>query len=262
MSDPQSAASIIVPTYREAANLRPLIERVFAAVRKAGMESELILVDDNSQDGSEELVESLKSSYPVRLIVRKTERGLSSAVLAGFGEARYGRLLVLDADLQHPPELIPDLLNKLDDPKVDFVIGTRYAGGGKLDPNWPKLRQWISRLATHLARPLAPLSDPMSGFFALRKDAWLQATNVSPIGYKIALELYVKSGCRNPAEVPIQFAPRTAGKTKFGSKEGFRFLKHLWRLYRYRFPLATCTAVFLVSVFVVSTGLYLFRRWI
>ncbi len=224
-----------MPTFREAPNIRPLVERVFAATARAGREAELILVDDDSRDGTEAIVESLRSHHPVRLVVRRDARGLSSAVLAGFGEAKYDRFVVLDADLQHPPEMIPTLLSRLDEGDCDFVIGTRYGGKGGVAWEWPLRRRLASRVAMLLARPLVPLSDPMSGFFAIRRETWERAAPLDPIGYKIALELYVKARCKRPAEVPIRFATRLAGASKFGVVEQIRYLHHLSRLYRFRF---------------------------
>ena len=241
MPPPLPAVSIIVPTYREAPNISPLVERAFAAVAQSGREAEMILVDDNSQDGTEAIVEELRSKHPVRLIVRRSQRGLSSAVLAGFREAKYDRFVVLDADLQHPPEMIPALLDRLDEDDCDFVIGTRYSGEGAIAGDWPILRRLASRLATLLARPLMPVSDPLAGFFALRREAWERATSCEPIGYKIGLELYVKGRCIHPGEVPIRFAARAAGESKLSIAVQLRYLRHLGRLYRFRFPvLAWC----------------------
>jgi len=229
-------ASIIVPTFREAANITGLVERVFSATSKAGVEAELIIVDDDSNDGTAELADSLSREHAVRLIVRRNERGLASAVLAGFAEAKFDCLVVLDADMQHPPERIPELLRKLVEEGHDFVIGTRYGAGGAIEGRWPALRRAGSRLATWLARPLAPLSDPMSGFFAIRRECWHRARGLDPLGYKIGLELYVKSGCARPGEVPIRFAARTAGKSKLGPRPVVEYLRHLRKLYRFRFP--------------------------
>lgn len=249
---PSSAASIIVPAFREAPNIEPLVERAFAATQAAGIDAELIIVDDDSKDGTDAAIERLKTRFPVRLIVRKGERGLSSAVLAGFGQARFDRFVVLDADLQHPPEAIPELIRRLDEPGCDFAIATRYGGEGGVDSDWPLYRHIGSTVATLLARPLAPLSDPMSGFFALHRSTWRRAARLDPVGYKIALELYVKCRCRNPAEVPIRFAARSAGTSKAGITEGVRYLRHLLRLYRFRFPLVVAAAVVIVVAVVVS----------
>ncbi len=228
--------SIVVPAYREAGNLRPLTERTFSALERAGLRGELIIVDDDSRDGSVEIVEALSGEYPVRIIVRTQERGLSSAVLRGFVEAAGDRLVVMDADLQHPPEKVPELLERLGTGDCDFVIGTRYAGAGGIGEDWPWHRRIVSKVASMMARPLSPLSDPMSGFLALRRETWQQARHLDPIGYKIGLELYVKGGCRSHGEVPIRFAARSAGESKLTGKVLVHYVKHLIKLYRFRFP--------------------------
>jgi dolichol-phosphate mannosyltransferase len=241
MSGNSQAVSIVVPTYREAANIPALVRRVFAAVAETGLEAELIFVDDDSRDGTIEAVDALSDEYPVRLITRVGERGLSSAVLAGFAEARFDRFVVLDADLQHPPEIIPDLLAPLDDDACDFVLGTRYAGAGEIVEEWPWHRRLTSLVAKWMARPLTPLSDPLSGCFALPRRVWERADELNPIGYKIALELYVKGRCRNPAEVAIRFGTRQAGESKLTGGEILRYVQHLAMLYSHRYPWLTGT---------------------
>jgi len=236
MSPEPLDVSIVVPAFGEAGNLRPLTERTFAALERAGLRGELIIVDDNSRDGSVEIVEALRGEYPVRIIVRTQERGLSSAVLRGFAEAAGDRFVVMDADLQHPPEKVPDLLERLGRDGCDFVIGTRYAGEGAIGEDWPWHRRIVSKVASMMALPLSPLSDPMSGFIAIRRETWEQARDLDPIGYKIGLELYVKGGCRSHGEVPIQFAARSAGESKLTGKVLIHYVKHLLKLYRYRFP--------------------------
>jgi dolichol-phosphate mannosyltransferase len=249
----RAPVSIIVPTYREAQNLPELIRRLTAACAAADLPAEIIIVDDNSQDGTEEAVAELAREHAVRLLVRTTERGLSSAVLAGFAEATHERFVVLDADLQHPPEMVPQLVARLDD-GCDFVIGTRYAKGGRIVEDWPWHRRLASSVATALARPLAPLTDPMSGFFALPRAAWERATDVNPIGYKIALELCVKARCTNVGEVPIEFATRHAGESKMSLRVDLAYLAHLAHLYYHRSPAlaggALLVAVALVVMFV------------
>lgn len=247
---PLTNASIIVPTYREAPNIEPLVTRIFEATTQAGIGVELIIVDDDSQDGTEQIVERLREQYPVRLVVRRGERGLSGAVLAGFREAKFDQFIVLDADLQHPPEMVPQLSARLNQGDCDFVIGTRYSRNGSVAADWPIVRRLGSAVATLLARPLARLSDPMSGFFAIHRRTWEQAAPLDPIGYKIALELFVKGRCRRPAEVPITFASRTAGASKASFAEGRRYLRHLARLYRFRFP--RLTAALGITVIVIA----------
>ena len=234
MGDGEKVASVIVPAFREASNIEPLAHRLFSATRAAGWAVELVIVDDNSQDGTEEIARRLTDAFDVRLIVRTAERGLSSAVLEGFRQAQYDNLAVMDADLQHPPEIMPKVLDRLAAGDCDFVIATRYSGGGGLAEDWPIGRRIASKMATMAALPLARLSDPMSGCFALTRATLSRAQRLDPLGYKIALELYVKCRCRRPAEVPMQFAARHAGESKAGMKEGIRFLRHLSRLYRFR----------------------------
>ena len=233
--------------------MKRLTERLFAAAQKAGRPMELILVDDNSGDGIESAVEELSRDYPVRLIVRTGERGLSTAVLAGFREAKFDRLVVLDADLQHPPETVPAILDRLDVGDCDFVIASRFIEGASIAEDWPRRRRLASLVARWLAHPVAPLTDPMSGFFALHRSTWERAAPLNPIGYKIALELYVKARCRQPGEVPLDFAAREAGQSKFGLAEQVRYLRHLTRLYRFRLPCLD----WLVWVFALGAAAFL-----
>jgi len=242
--------SIIIPTYRECLNLSPLITRVFDALKISHLNSntELIVIDDNSNDGSEQEIEKLAQNYPVRIIVRRKERGLSSAVLHGFNEAKGSLLLCMDADLQHPPEKVPEMLKCLQG-DVEFVLGTRY--GGKefsVDKDWPLYRQVISKGARLLARPLTPLSDPMSGFFGITKEAYKRAKDVNEVGFKIALELYVKSGVRKHKEVPIVFGLRTAGESKLTGKVIVHYLRHLVLLFSFLYPMLPVIVVLLILV--------------
>ena len=261
MSDALPAVSIVVPTYCEADNLPTLIERVFAATTDAGLQAEMIVVDDNSQDDTERIVTELGERYPVRLVVRRTERGLSSAVLRGFEDAKSHTLVVMDADLQHPPESIPELVAALHRDDCDFVYGSRYVKGGRIVGNWTWFRRLNSWTATMFARPLAKLTDPMSGFFALHRRTWERSAKLDPIGYKIALELFIKGGCSKPAEVPITFGTRQAGESKLSLKEQIKYLQHLARLYRFRYPVGSGLAVFVV---VVALGAIILGvgRWI
>ena len=246
MSSTSPSVSVVVPAYGEAANLRSLTERVFAATQQAGLDAELIIVDDDSRDGSVEAVEELSGRFEVRIIVRTDERGLASAVLRGFAEARGEVLVVMDADLQHPPEKIPELVECITSGQADFAVGSRYAGGD-IDRDWPLFRRLNSWVATLLARPLTSVRDSMSGFFALQRDTWKRAARLDPIGYKIGLELMVKARCRRCVEVPIVFGDRAGGESKLTLGEQLRYLRHLMRLYRFRLftrgrPMATASA--------------------
>ncbi len=240
--------SIIVPTYCEAENLPSLTQRIFVALRDQAYDFEMIVVDDNSPDNTQEVCRQLATEYPLRLLVRKTERGLSSAVIAGMNVAKGEILLCMDADLSHPPESVPELVAALENPQIDFVIGSRYVPGGSTEDGWGLFRWLNSKIATLMARPLTSTSDPMAGFFCLRRDTYHAARQLNPIGYKIGLELLVKCGCRNIAEVPICFANRLHGSSKLSLREQLNYVRHLRRLYRFRFGwLARCVEFLMVG---------------
>lgn len=227
--------SIVVPTFREAKNVPELLRRIDSALRKDNLSYEVIIVDDDSDDGIQTVCEELKPRFPVRLIIRTQERGLSSAVVTGLKAATGRCLVVMDADLSHPPESLPGLLAALENPAVDFVIGSRYAKGGTTEEGWGLFRYLNSKLATLLAMPLTSVHDPMAGFFALRRETFESADQLNAIGYKIGLELLVKCRCRCVVEVPIHFANRKFGESKLSIREQLNYLRHLCRLYAYRF---------------------------
>lgn len=238
--------SVIVPTFREAENLSVLIPRLCAAFIENGLDGEIIVVDDNSPDDTVNVVNTLSKSYPVRLILRTTERGLSSAVIAGMRAAEGDILVCMDADLSHPPEDVPKLYRAmtedLDSPNAQtkFVIGSRYVAGGSTESGWGIGRWLNSKVATLLAWPLTSVSDPMAGFFALRReDFWKANDKLDPIGYKIGLELLVKTNTPKAVEVPIEFKNRLHGESKLSLREQINYVRHLGRLYRFRFPKLT-----------------------
>jgi dolichol-phosphate mannosyltransferase len=230
---PQQSVSIVVPTFNEHANIRPLAARIFTSLSPA--DCELLIVDDDSPDGTaaECAAAAAEHGWPLRCIVRRGERGLATAVICGLREARGELIVSLDADLSHPPEAIPALLEALRDPAVNMAIGSRFVPGGRVDLHWPLHRRLNSLAGRLLARPLTPVRDMMSGFFAVRRSD-LHLESLNPTGYKIALELIVRHRWKNVVEVPITFADRAAGKTKLSVAEQLRYLRHLWRLYRCR----------------------------
>ena len=229
-SDNRVDISVIVPTYNERENLAPLAQRVFTALQ--GENAELLIVDDHSPDGTADLAAELSRMFPVRNVVRPTERGLATAVIRGLSEARGELLVVMDADLSHPPEKIPELLAAMRDPSVQMAIGSRFVPGAKVDLYWPLHRRLNSLLGRLLARPLTPVRDMMSGFFCVRRTG-LRLNRLRPVGYKIALELIVRNRWTNIVEIPITFADRAAGKTKLSVGEQLRYLRHLARLYAF-----------------------------
>ncbi|CBH15478.1 dolichyl-phosphate beta-D-mannosyltransferase precursor, putative [Trypanosoma brucei gambiense DAL972] len=245
--------SIIVPAYKECGNLEPLTKQVFDALADDGFsknEVEMVIVDDNSRDGSVEVVEKVRNEgYGVRIEVRTNDRGLSSAVIHGISVSKGSFILVMDADLQHPPKTVPCLLRALEKPGVEFVCGTRYGAGVEIDKDWPLHRRFISWGARLLARPLTPLSDPMSGFFGLRVDVFQRGREVvNPIGYKIALELFVKCAVRKYEEVGFNFAARTVGESKLTGKVIINYLEHLKLLYFYVYGTALTVLLVLLPL--------------
>lgn len=225
---------VIVPTLYEADNLPELTRRIFAAVSTAVIATELFIVDDNSQDGTEEVAKQLASQYPIRLITRMLDRGLATAVLHGIRQSRPDYVIVMDADLSHPPEDLPRLFQRLKE-GADFVVGSRYVKGGSTDARWSSLRWLNSKVAVILARGLTDLKDPTAGFFGFRRSILARAPQLAPVGYKIGLEILVKGNCRKVEEIPIAFSERTKGESKLTLQQRFLYLQHLLRLYRFRF---------------------------
>jgi len=181
LSDPTrfSRVTVVVPTYKEAENLPHLIGRL-AKVREAGgLDLDVLIMDDNSRDGSAELVAARSESW-VQIVVRTADRGLSPSVLDGMRRAKGDVVVCMDADLSHPPEAIPQMLHKLEE-GADFVIGSRYVKGGSTSDDWGLLRWLNSRVATLLARPLTNASDQMAGFFALRRSTFEAGRDFNPI---------------------------------------------------------------------------------
>ncbi len=228
---PDLELSLIVPTYCERQNIVTLIERVHKSLLQNSYE--LIVVDDNSPDGTSELAQSLSKDYPVRVITRRNERGLASAVVDGFKQAGGEILGVIDADLQHPPEILPELLGRVRS-GAEVAIASRYVKGGGSE-SWSMNRKIISRASKVLAALLLPsirgIKDPLSGFFLLRREV-IGGVELSPTGYKILLEVLVKGKAREIAEVPYIFREREKGKSNLSTGEGINYLKHLYCLAR------------------------------
>ncbi|KAJ7870906.1 nucleotide-diphospho-sugar transferase [Mycena olivaceomarginata] len=198
--------------------------------------TEVVIVDDNSQDGTVEAVERLRGEgYNVVLVVRTDASGLSSAVLRGFKEARGSKFVVMDADLQHPPESVPLFFNALSE-STPFAMGTRYGPGGAVDKDWPMYRRLMSAVARSLARPLTSASDPMSGFFGLTRELYAHSAPVNPVGFKIALELLLKNPffLSRPRRSAIQLHQAHPRCFQLSNKIIFRYLFHLMALYRWR----------------------------
>lgn len=222
----RSLVSIVVPTLNEAENIDPLLTRLFDALRGCAFDVEVVVVDDGSEDGTRDRVRQWESDHPVRLLERGREGGLSGAVLAGAESARGEVVVVIDADLSHPPEKVPALVEPILRDEADMVVGSRYVRGGST-PGWPILRRLMSRAASWLAWPIVDLRDPMSGFFAVRRDQMLRA-GMKADGFKIGLELLVAgSQPLRVSEVPIEFKDRERGESKLGTGVVVSYLERL-----------------------------------
>jgi dolichol-phosphate mannosyltransferase len=192
---------------------------------------ELIVVDDGSPDGTADLAESYAPAHPVRVVRRPGKAGLASAVLAGFAQARGDVLLVMDADLSHPPEAVPRLVAAIDD-GAELAVGSRYVSGGGTE-DWPLKRRIVSRAACLMGNVLVPVRDCTSGFFAIRRSA-IDGVKLNPIGFKIGFEVMARARYKKVVEVPYVFRDRELGSSKFGRREIVQYLVQLGQVARDR----------------------------
>ena len=224
--------ALVVPTYNERDRLSELVRVIFEVYRSAGVDGELVIVDDNSPDGTGRLADQLALQFPIRVIHRQGKLGLGTAVIDGFNASDAEYVGVIDADLSHPPELVPRMLRAIQDAHADIVIGSRYIPGGGTK-NWELSRVLMSKFACLLARGLTPVKDVTSGFFLIRREL-ARGVTISAGGFKICLELLIRSAPARVIEVPYVFTGRTAGKSKMNLAEAMGYLKQLRDLRAYR----------------------------
>jgi len=229
----RTAVTIIVPTFNERDNVAELVARVGAAL--AGRDAEILFIDDSTDSTAAEVVlVAADAPLPVR-VIRRAENtgGLGGAVALGLAEAAGDTCIVMDGDLQHPPELIPRLLSRFEQGDVDVVAASRYVGGGDSRGLGTAVRFGVSRAATWLTkamfpRRLARSTDPMTGFFLIDRRR-LDVPTLRPQGFKILLEILARSDVRI-AEVPMEFSERRNGTSKATLRQGATFVAHLARL--------------------------------
>ena len=225
--------SVVLPTYNERENLPRVLNRIDDVFETVARPYEAIVVDDDSPDGTWELAQSLCDRYPLRVIRRTTESGLASAVVTGFQAASYDSILVIDADLQHPPERIPALLNAMKSGH-DIAIGSRFVEGGSTG-QFSVVRLTIWKTANALAKILFPklrgISDLQSGFFVFNRSV-IRDANLSPVGYKILLEILVRGHYDSITEVGYRFREREEGDSAMGVGTILAYFHHLVRLKR------------------------------
>jgi dolichol-phosphate mannosyltransferase len=232
-SDTTPEVSIVVPTYNESGRIAELVDAVCGVYREHGIRGELVVVDDNSPDGTGRIAESLTGRYPLTVVHRAGKLGLGSAVMKGFEAASAPIVGVMDADFSHPPTVLPDLLAHLRRTGADVVVGSRYIEGGAAE-NWPFARLLISRFACVLARPLTPVRDATSGFFLIRREI-IHGAKIEAGGFKILLELLMRSPVRSVAEVPYVFVDRAVGESKMSLREAMGYFRQLRQLYAVKF---------------------------
>jgi dolichol-phosphate mannosyltransferase len=227
--------SIVVPTYNEAGGIERLITTLDGVFKQNHLDGEIIVVDDNSPDGTGAIVDRLtREGYPVRCLHRPGKMGLSSGVIDGWKFARPDSeaLGAMDADFSHDANILPRMVDALANGGYGLAIGSRYVPGGGIT-NWPKRRIVTSRVAIMLAQPLTPIKDITSGYFLVKREA-LEGVELDPIGFKIGLEVIAKAQYGKALEVPYVFTDRVAGTSKLNQKEIFNYLKQLGRIYRTR----------------------------
>lgn len=220
-----AALSIVVPTYNERARLADLVEAIFAGYAAERLDGELVIVDDNSPDGTGPLADELARRHRIRVIHRAGKLGLGTAVVEGFEAATAPIVGVIDADLSHPPGALPRMLAAMREDQADMVIGSRYIAGGGTH-NWGAGRLLMSRAACLMASGLTPVKDATSGFFLIRRDL-ARGVRISAGGFKICLELLVRGRPAVVVEVPYVFEGRTAGESKMNLREAIGYLEQL-----------------------------------
>jgi len=232
--EPRPFLSIITPTYKEAVNLPHLVAELSEAMAHEISPWEIIVVDDDSRDGTREKCQAMKmNGEPIRLVERKHQRGLATAVLEGFKHARGEVFLVMDADLSHRGQDAVSIVRAVAQ-GADFALGSRYIPGGSTDDRWTVYRLLNSKVASLMAKPLISVSDPMSGFFALSPSLLKRGASLAPVGYKIGLEILIRCAPRNVVEVPIHFRTRLRGDSKLTLRQQLLYIRHILSLYRYK----------------------------
>lgn len=223
--------SILIPTYNEAENIVDLLQSISRILSGVPVDYEILVIDDASPDNTAAIAEA-NMPCPGRVIRRLAdERGLSESILDGIKEARGEDIVVMDADGSHPPALIPDFIARLEQGH-DLIVASRYIpGGGTKD--FPLSRRLISRFACMVGRLVTDIKDNTSGFFCLKKSI-LEGATLTPRGFKIGLEIFVRANYKNPVETPFIFANRKKGKSKLKSKQIMQYLFQVAALLSYK----------------------------
>ena len=220
--------SIIIPTFNEAKNISILIKDIDTTLR-GKIDYEIIVADDDSPDRTWEVAKNLTKEYPVSVLRRMKNKGLSPAVVEGFSHATGKIIGVMDADFSHPPKYILKFMNAFNNPEIDIVWGSRLVEGGGVE-EWPIMRKVISEVARLFVRPLTSIKDTMSGYFFFRAPI-LEGVELKPRGYKIGLEIVVRCPHKKAVEIPYIFRNREVGYSKLSTKIYIQYLIQVLILY-------------------------------
>ncbi len=226
--------TVIIPTFNEEANIRNIVMAVDSVFHEYSLHGQILVVDDDSSDSTISTVKDLKRIHEnVDILVRRQDHGLSQSVADGFSHAASEIFLVIDADFSHPPILIPRMYEEIQKGN-DIVIGSRYMEGGAIR-KWPLKRRVISIGATFLGRLLFPdITDPVSGFFAVRKQV-VEKAPLKPRGYKILLEVLGKGAWEKDKEIPFEFVDREIGASKLRIKTIIQYVQQVIDISLYSF---------------------------
>jgi len=238
MKQDKTQFSIIIPTYNESENIIQVLKSIGEHLPE-DIAAEALVVDDNSPDGTGKIVEDYitdahnEIGYTIEVMHRKTKSGLSSAILDGIQHSTGEIVVIMDSDFSHPPKIIPQLVEEIKTSKCDIVIASRFVPGGAIN-GWSTKRKLISKTAKGIAKAGLGVneSDPMSGFFAFKRKI-LDGIKFDAIGYKMLLEILVKTKGAKVKEIPYTFTDRTRGSSKLDSSTMLDYVKSEWRLYRY-----------------------------
>ena len=230
MTEKSRCLSILIPTYNERENITQLINSIESSLNSVNFE--VIIIDDNSPDGTALIAEKLNEKYGnIRVINRSGKLGLGSAIIIGLKEAKAPIIAVMDADLQHSPKLLPIMYRSIEDDK-DLVIASRYVKGGKIE-NWSFWRKMISVGGirfTHLLLPqTSNVKDVLSGYFMLKKDV-LDSIELTTTGFKLLLEILIKGKNCSIVEIPFTFKHRDKGKSKLNFREILNYITLVYKL--------------------------------
>ncbi len=222
--------SVVVPTYNERENVKILCERVNKALEK--VPHEIIFVDDSSDDTPTIIAEIQREDPHVRAVHRENKTGLATAVLEGFGLSQGKYIVVMDADLQHPPEILAPMYAAITAEECDFCIPSRFIPGGS-DGGLNQYRKFVSATARYIGKAMLSsirkVSDPTGGLFMFRREC-IDGADLQPIGWKILIEVLAMSKYDSICEIPYTFCQREHGESKLSAKVTKEYLQQVWML--------------------------------